>query len=205
MMRDVGALPRVEGAVHVVRVAVAGRNDMSETPQAGVTSSQVPGQTRGQERVTPDAAPEGLTEGPAEGLAEGPPTAKASSAWAGWVFFAALVMILVGAFQAIIGLTALFEDGYFVVRRNGLLVSVDYTTWGWVHLALGVVALAAGFGLLAGKLWARILGVALAGLSALVNLAFLAAYPVWAIVVITLDVVAIYAIAVHGTAVAEEE
>lgn len=168
---------------------------MSETPRAPSSAgqeagtSQVPGQTRGQERVTPQEAP------PAQHRAEAPPE---PTGWVGWIIFASIMMILVGTFSAIDGLAALFRSGYYVVGRNGLLVNVDYTVWGWAHLVVGVVAIVAAFGLLAGKTWGRVLGIAIAMLSALVNLAFMAAYPVWALTLITLDVVVIYAIAMHG-------
>src|SRR4051795_10318389 len=93
-----------------------------------------------------------------------------------WVLFAG-VMIIVGFFHAIEGLVALFRDDYYTVRPSGLVVSVDYTVWGWVHLVLGIVALLTGMGLLAGNLVARVVGVGLAVVSAIVNLAFIAAFP----------------------------
>lgn len=126
---------------------------------------------------------------------EGPPE---PTAWAGWVLFGAMMMILLGAFQAIAGLVALFDSGYYLVGPNGLVVNVDYTAWGWVHLIVGVVALAAGFGLMTGAMWARVLGITVAVISAIVNFAFIAAFPFWAITMITLDVLVIYAIAAHG-------
>jgi hypothetical protein len=125
-----------------------------------------------------------------------PPPVK--SRWTGWVVFAALMMIVLGIFQAIEGLTALFRHTYYAVGSNGLLVGVSYTTWGWAHLLLGVLALAAGFALMAGYLWGRIVGVLIAVVSATTQLAFVAAAPVWAVTVIVLDVVIIYAISVHG-------
>jgi hypothetical protein len=121
-----------------------------------------------------------------------------ASAWAGWVVFAGMMMIMLGCFQAIEGLVALFKDSYYVVRPSGLLVHVDYTTWGWVHLAIGVIAALAGFGLLAGNMFARVIGVAIAAVSALVNMAFVSAYPIWSIIIIAVDVVVIFAICVHG-------
>lgn len=164
---------------------------MSESPQTQKAASEVPQQTRGQEQITPQQA------APApQHRAEVTPTE--TSGWTGWVVFASILMIMVGAFQAILGLTALLESGYYVVAPSGLVVNVNYTAWGWVHLALGVVAIAAAFGLLAGQMWARMVGIALAVVSAIVNLAFIAAYPLWSITVITLDVLVIYAIAVHG-------
>src|SRR5688572_11995320 len=118
--------------------------------------------------------------------------------WVGWVFFAAVMLIMLGAFQAIMGLVALFDDGYYLVTGDGLVVHADYTTWGWIHLILGVIAVAAGSGIMVGQTWARIVGIVLAVVSALVNVTFLAAYPIWSVLVITLDVIVIYALAVHG-------
>jgi len=120
------------------------------------------------------------------------------SGWTGWIVFASFMMVLVGAFQAIQGLVALFDDGYYVVRESGLVVNVDYNVWGTVHLLLGVLLVICGLGLLTGNLAARTVGVILAGLSALVNMAFIGAYPVWSLLVITVDVLVIYAIIVHG-------
>ena len=77
-------------------------------------------------------------------------------------------------------------------------MSVDFNTWGWVHLIIGVIAVAAGAGLIAGNMVARIVGVVVALLSAIANLSFLAAYPVWSTIIIVLDVIVIYAIIVHG-------
>jgi len=121
-----------------------------------------------------------------------------STAWTGWILFAGLMMIMMGLFQAIEGLTALFRDTYYVVASSGLVVSVNYTAWGWTHLAIGVLAALAGLALMAGQMWGRFVGVALALVSATVNLAFVAAAPVWSVVVIAIDVVVIYAICVHG-------
>ena len=120
------------------------------------------------------------------------------TAWAGWVVFGGVMLIMVGAFQIIEGLVALFDDGFYLVGSTGLLVNVDYNTWGWIHTALGVVCVLTGIGLLAGNMLARVVGIVVACLSALVNLAFISAYPVWSAIMITLDVIEIYAIIVHG-------
>jgi hypothetical protein len=118
--------------------------------------------------------------------------------WTGWVVFAGLMLVMLGLFQALEGLVAIFDQGYYLVGSEGLVVNVDYTVWGWVHLILGVLAIAAGFGLIAGNMAARVVGVILAVISAILNLAFIAAYPVWSIIVIAIDVIVIYAIVVHG-------
>ena len=120
------------------------------------------------------------------------------SGWTGWVVFAGIMLIMLGAFQAIEGLVALFDRGYYLVTSSGLVVNVDYNVWGWVHLILGILAVATGFGLLAGNTAARVVGIVLAVVSAIVNLAFIAAYPVWSTIVIGVDVIVIYAIVVHG-------
>jgi len=120
------------------------------------------------------------------------------TAWAGWVVFGGVMLMMLGAFQVIEGLVALFDDGFYLVRQNGLVVDVNYNTWGWIHLLIGVVAVLSGLGLLAGNMVARIVGVVAAAFSALVNWAFVSAYPVWSIIMIALDVIVIYAIIAHG-------
>jgi hypothetical protein len=121
-----------------------------------------------------------------------------STAWSGWVVFAGVLLLTVGAFQVIQGLVALFDDGFYLVRPSGLVVDVSYNTWGWTHLIIGVVMILTGLGLMAGNTAARVVGVVVAVLSAIVNLGFISAYPIWSAIVIALDVVVIYAITVHG-------
>ena len=124
--------------------------------------------------------------------------ATEQTGWVGWVVFGAAMMVLLGTFHAIAGLVALFNETYFVAPAADLVVSVSYDTWGWAHLIGGLVVLGVGIGLFAGATWARVLGVGIAMLSAIVNLVFLAAYPVWSIMMITLAVLVIYAITAHG-------
>jgi hypothetical protein len=118
--------------------------------------------------------------------------------WTGWIVFASFMMFLVGSFQAIQGLVAIFDDGFYLVRENGLVVDVNYNVWGTAHLILGVLLMLCGAGVLTGNLAARTVGVILAGLSALANLAFIGAYPIWSMIIITVDVLVIYALTVHG-------
>jgi hypothetical protein len=121
----------------------------------------------------------------------------------GWVIFAGVVMIVEGAFHVIDGLVALFEKGYYVVTSSHLALHVNYSAWGWAHLALGALFVLVGFGVLAGQTWARVVGIALAVISAVINLAFIAAYPVWGVILVALDIVIIYALAMHGREVKE--
>jgi hypothetical protein len=108
------------------------------------------------------------------------------------------MLIMLGFFQMIEGLVALFNDGFYLVRADGLVVNVDYNAWGWAHLIVGAIAVAVGFGLMVGNMFARVAGIAIAMLSAILNLVFLSAYPVWSAIVIAIDVIVIYAIVVHG-------
>ena len=126
------------------------------------------------------------------------PEPPAPTGWTAWVVFGATILILVGSFQLIEGFTALFRHTYYQVGHNDLLVRVDYTQWGWIHIILGALMVAAGLGLFTGRMWARVVAIMLAGLSALANLVFIAAYPLWALTIIFLDIVVIYAVAVHG-------
>lgn len=136
----------------------------------------------------------------AERPAAGSRTERAAerTGWVGWIIFAGVVMIVLGAFEVITGLVALFQKSYYLVTTSHLVVHTSYTTWGWVHLIVGAVIVLVGFGVMTGQVWARIIGIALAVISAIVNLAFIAAYPVWGILIIALDIVVIYALAVHG-------
>lgn len=118
--------------------------------------------------------------------------------WVGWILFAGIMLMLVGAFQAIAGFVGLFHHAYYAVPAKDLVVNVSYTGWGWAHLILGVTAVFAGYGVMTGRMWARVFAIILVSLSAIVNLAFINAAPVWATILITLDVLVIWALAVHG-------
>lgn len=116
----------------------------------------------------------------------------------GWALFAVITLVLAGGFQIINGFVALLRSGTYEVGRTGLVLEVDYTVWGWIHIVLGTLALVAAFGLMRGQMWARILGVSLSVVSAVAYMAFMAAFPALCLVVIALDILVIYAITVHG-------
>jgi hypothetical protein len=128
---------------------------------------------------------------------------EASSGWAvGFALFAAVMMIMAGTWQALAGLIALLQNEFYVTTRN-YLFQFDATTWGWIHLILGVLVGLAGLGLLVGQTWARVFGIVLAVLSALSNFLFIPYYPFWSILVIGLDVLVIWALAAHGREIRE--
>jgi hypothetical protein len=120
------------------------------------------------------------------------------SNWLGWVYFAGFMMIIMGVFQMVAGFAALLNDKYYLVTKESLLV-FDFTTWGWIHLALGLIVLMAGTAVISGQAWGRVIAVILAMVSIVVNFAFLSAYPIWSIIVMVVDVLIIYALTVHGS------
>jgi hypothetical protein len=117
------------------------------------------------------------------------------------IVFAAILMIMAGIFQALAGLVAIFENDFYVATRN-YLFQFDATTWGWIHLILGLLVGFAGWGLLSGQTWARVVGITVAVLSAIAVFLWLPYYPFWALLIIALDVFVIWAIAAHGREVA---
>jgi hypothetical protein len=120
------------------------------------------------------------------------------SGWAvGGTVFAAVMMLMVGVWQALAGLIAIFENEFYAQTRN-YLFQFDATTWGWIHLLVGLLVAFAGWGLLSGQTWARIVGITLAALSATANFLFIPYYPFWSILIIAVDIFVIWALAAHG-------
>jgi hypothetical protein len=122
-------------------------------------------------------------------------SSREPSGWVvGGVVFAAVMMIMAGIFQGLAGLIAIVNNEFFVGTRD-YLFKFDVTTWGWIHLILGIVIGLAGFSLLSGALWARAVGITLAVLSAIANFLFIPYYPFWSLLIIALDVFVIWALA----------
>jgi hypothetical protein len=111
--------------------------------------------------------------------------------------FAAVWMGILGFFHAMAGLAGILEDDLYVVTPN-YLFQIDVTTWGWIHLILGIVVFLAAFSVLKGSVWARTVGVILAVLSTLATFAWLPYYPVWGLLMIAANVFVIWALTVHG-------
>jgi hypothetical protein len=118
--------------------------------------------------------------------------------WVGWVLFAGVMLLLIAFFQAIAGFVALFNDEYYVTPARDLVIHMDYTAWGITHLVIALVCVYAAFGVFVGKTWARAFAITVAFLSCIGNIMFIGAYPVWGLITITIDVLVIFALAVHG-------
>jgi hypothetical protein len=125
--------------------------------------------------------------------------------WAAWIDFAGCMLMLLGFFHLINGFAAIFHDEIYLVGKSGLAISVNYTVWGWVHIVGGVIAIFAGVALQRGRTWARVVAVLVAFASALVNMAFLPAYPIWSAILIAVDILIIWAVIVHGAVMEEPE
>jgi hypothetical protein len=124
------------------------------------------------------------------------PAHTAKQGWAsGLTAFAAVMLFLVGLLDIFRGIMAIAEDDIFVTTRN-YAFQFDLTGWGWIHLALGVVAVLVSIGLLRTSTWARVLGVAIAGLVIVANFLSLPYYPVWSVVMIAISGFIIWALCV---------
>lgn len=115
-------------------------------------------------------------------------------AWAyGIASFAGVVLLMLGLFQFIQGLSAALKDSVYVATSD-YLYSIDLTAWGWIHMVLGALAVLVGLCILWGQTWARATGILVAVLSAVSNFAFLPYYPFWAILLLALDLLVIWAL-----------
>jgi hypothetical protein len=122
---------------------------------------------------------------------------RARTGWVGWIYFAAVLMVVVGTLNAIHGLIAIVNDEWVVWSNRGDLY-LDLTEWGWIHLVIGIALVLAGLGVLTGNIVARAVAVLLACVSVIANFLYIPAFPVWAIIVIAIDVFVIYALTAHG-------
>jgi hypothetical protein len=121
----------------------------------------------------------------------------------GAVAFAGVLLIMVGLFHALQGIVGLANDDLYAVTKN-YVFHFDFTTWGWIHLVLGLLVAGAGAGLFFGKTWARTVAVIAAAVSMIGSFMWLPHYPVWSLVIMALDVFVMWAAIVHGRALVEE-
>ena len=121
------------------------------------------------------------------------------NAWAeGIGIFAGAALLTVGLFQFLQGVAAAAKDDLFV-RTSNYVFSFDLTTWGWIHIVVGILVAVVGGAILAGQRWALVAGIVLAILSALLNFLWLPYYPVWAVVIIAFDIAVVWALSTIRT------
>lgn len=127
---------------------------------------------------------------------------KPINSWAvGWSAFAGCMLFLGGAFEAIAGIVAIVNKSFYVAGQEWLF-DFDVTVWGWIHLIWGIVLMASGVGIFRANVAARTVGVAVAGVSAIANFAWLPYYPVWSVLMIAIAVTVIWSLTVHGSDIA---
>lgn len=120
-----------------------------------------------------------------------------TTGWTGWIAFAGVMMMIGGLLNALYGLIAVINDEWVVWGNRGS-VYLDITQWGWVHIVGGLAVLLAGVGVFSGNVLARTVGVLIASLSLIANFFFVPAYPLWALTIMLIDVLVIWALIVHG-------
>lgn len=132
-------------------------------------------------------------------------TETKSSAWTGWIAFAVIVLVIEGAFGLLVGFVALFQDD-ILLRAPGTtdLYLLNTSGWGWIHIFWSVLALFGAASLAQGKMFGRVVAVVVASLGAIANMAFVPIYPIWSIIMVTLCIVVIWAVIVHGGEVKDE-
>lgn len=116
-----------------------------------------------------------------------------------WIAFAGVMMVILGSLDVIWGLAAIVNDEVVVVGGHGALI-FDLTTWGWIQLILGLVIGLTGLGLLVGNSVARVLGIFLLAINATLQVVWFTAAPLWAFLMIILDVVIIYQLTANWAA-----
>ena len=111
----------------------------------------------------------------------------------GLVLAAGMILAVTGVFQVLVGIAGLSGDDE-VLKTTKYAFQMNLTTWGWIHLVIGIVSIGVGVGLLMGRSWAYVFGLAIAVLSVVSNFAFLPQAPIWSLVVIAFDVIVIRAL-----------
>ncbi|MGW7823195.1 DUF7144 family membrane protein [Streptomyces puniciscabiei] len=123
-------------------------------------------------------------------------TRSTRQAWAGGLTaFAGVMLLLAGLLGIFRGIMAIAQDNVFVTTPN-YVFKFDLTSWGWIHLVLGAIAVIVSFGLFTPSMWARVAGVGIAGLVIIANFLSLPYYPVWSVVMIALSGFIIWALCV---------
>jgi hypothetical protein len=117
--------------------------------------------------------------------------------WTGWIVFAGVMMIIAGSLNAFYGVVAAVNDDWvgWTNRQNAFL---DVSQWGWAHIIVGLIMLLSGIGLFSGNILARTVAVIIASISLVANFFFIPVYPLWALTVITIDALVIWALTAHG-------
>lgn len=124
--------------------------------------------------------------------------------WTGWVIFAGVILLISGIFSVVQGIVALIGPDTYYVLTEGSLWLLDVDGWGWWNLIIGILLVLVASALMVGQTWARVIAVILVIISAVGQLLLIPAQPWWSLIVISIDVLVIYALIVHGRELREE-
>jgi len=156
-------------------------------------------QQQHQQTQPPQTPPQAETQEPQ--ATERPAQPRQPHATAAWVhglsMFAGVMLILIGILQALEGLAAVLNDKFYVGTPN-YVFEFDVTAWGWTQMLIGITLAIAGYGVLDGRLWGRVIGIIVAVLSTVANFLYSPHYPVWSILIVALNVAVIWALCVHS-------
>ena len=121
----------------------------------------------------------------------------------GWDILASVLLVISGLLHLMEGLVALYNNNVYLVTEKAL-VAFNFTAWGWIHIILSIILLTAASSVLVGGYWGRTIGVIVASLSIVANMAFMSSYPIWSIVMITIDSFIIYALILRAGALRQQ-
>lgn len=127
------------------------------------------------------------------------PRPEAGGNWSGWIAFAGVMMLVLGSLNAFWGLAAIVNDDVVVVGGHGALI-LDLTTWGWIHLIVGILVALVGLGLLSGNEGARVAAIFLVSLNAIAQIVWFPAAPLWSFLMVILDAVILYQLTANWSA-----
>jgi hypothetical protein len=127
------------------------------------------------------------------------PASSQPTGWIGWILFAAAILIVNGTVTTIQGLAGIFRDEQYFVSNGGQVLVWNLTAWGWIHLILGVLLIIVGVLLAQGSQGARLIAIVVVGLHLVAQFTWLGAYPFWSLILITLDILVLNALVVHGS------
>jgi hypothetical protein len=165
------------------------RTGTAGTPDTTGTAGTQPGDVTQQDPATRQYVPRPARSFDDTSAAEPRP----AGAVLGFTITAAVLMMVSGLWNFLEGIAAIIRGTFFVVLPN-YVYNISATSWGWFHLILGAVVFVAGAALFMDKVWARVVGIALASLSAVVNFLYIPYSPVWSVIIIALDVFIVWAL-----------
>jgi hypothetical protein len=131
------------------------------------------------------------------------PEISTATGWVAWVLLGGVVLVLLGALHAGLGLVALFRPEVLNTTRSAQVLPIGTEALAVIHLVIGAAAIVTGVGLFLGVRWARLVAIQLGCLACIVNFVLIAVYPIWTVLAVSFSIIVVYAVAVHGAELAD--